>query len=531
MIKILTAGQMRAADEFTTANEPIDSIELMERASNAFCEAICEKIKTQTVSSWLVFCGPGNNGGDGLAITRLLHENNEVVSPFYLYSENGYSDDFKTNLQRLQENPIISIYEIRSEKDFPRIAPGTVLVDALFGSGLNKPLQGLNEKLVDYLNHQNIVRISVDIPSGLSADHFIDGISFHAHHTVTFQSPKLSFLFSENAEAVGEIHCADIGLNQEHINSLPSSNFYLDEGDIRKRIRVRKKFDHKGNYGHAFIHAGNTGKMGAAIMCAKACARAGAGLTTAFVPLHQSPSLNISVPEVMTEEYVDAHSALPDLKKYSAFAFGPGIGMNPTESEVFHLLLRKITMPVVLDADALNILSVEKNWWNLVPKNSILTPHPKEFERLVGKTTNWEERHNKQLQLSVDHSLYIVLKGAYTCITTPDGNSYFNPTGNPGMAKGGSGDVLTGMLVSLLAQQYSPEDACIIGVYLHGLAADIAVEYQSHESLLASDIINRIGDAFKKIENPEQPYTDPVSDSFDFDDRAGDSDRDIMRLN
>lgn len=504
MIKILSAEQIREADRYTIERELIRSCDLMERAAKAFCQKLGKLIDENAVL--YIFCGPGNNGGDGLAIARIAEETYGKVHVFILPSQK-YSDDFLKMLKRLKKWSDSRIRYIETENDFPAIEKKPkkdvsdskqfhpVIIDALYGTGLNKPLEGVAMKLIDYLNMQDALRISVDIPSGLFADRYSEGTSFHAHHTITFQHPKLSFLFAQNSESVGEFYIANIGLDESFIASLPSKFFLLEADDLKQRIKPRKKNDHKGKFGHAFIHAGNTGKMGAAILCAKACARTGAGLTTVHLPPHQSSSMNIAIPEVMTEEY----DSSIDFSKYNGFAFGPGIGTGDSSRKNFLSLLGQIKIPAVLDADALNILSEEKNCWELIPKNSILTPHPKEFERLAGKTPNWEEQHNRQVELSLQHSLYIILKGVYTCITTPDGKSFFNSTGNPGMAKGGSGDVLTGMIVSLLAQKYSAEDACILGVYLHGLAGDVAVKDESEYSLLASDIISAIGMAFRKI--------------------------------
>lgn len=506
MIKILSAEQFRNADRFTIEHEPVAAIDLMERAAQKFCD-MYGRLPVQGVN--YIFCGHGNNGGDGLAIARILKKNKHEVNVFILKSAN-YSDDFLMNLSRLKKIQGISVSYIESENDFLNIEfqPGDkiteqaahtpVIVDALYGTGLNKPVTGIAAKLIAFLNRQNAVRIAVDIPSGLSADHHTEGICFQADHTITFHAPKLSFFFPENYKSTGDIHVADIQLDKNFISSIPSQNFLIERRDVQQRIKPRKKFDHKGTYGHAFIHAGNTGKMGAAILCAKACARMGAGLTTVLLPENQSAVMNISVPEVMTEEY-QGENIPDDFNKYTAFAFGPGIGTTDKSKRIFLSLMKKISSPVVLDADALNILSKKKNRWKLIPKNSILTPHLKEFERLAGKSFNWEERHRLQVRLSEEHSLCIVLKGANTCITTPNGISYFNSTGNPGMAKGGSGDVLTGMIVSLLAQNYSPEDACIAGVYLHGLAADLAVKDQSEPSLLATDIINNIGNGYNSL--------------------------------
>ncbi|MFI5135904.1 MAG: NAD(P)H-hydrate epimerase, partial [Chitinophagales bacterium] len=392
MIKILTSDQLRAADQYTIDHEPVMGIDLMERAAHALQFSILEEAKVPSHSAFFIFCGYGNNGGDGLALGRLLYPDAESVNIFCLADKNERSPDFKINFERLTKIPLVNHFNIKNENDFPVILENAVIIDALFGSGLNKTLQGLPKKLVAFLNDQKATRIAVDIPSGLFADRCSDGLSFRADHTITFQCPKLSFLFADSYESIGEVHVADIGLSKEFIASQPCKNFLVDESDIRQRLRSRKKFDHKGKFGHAFIHAGNIGKMGAAIMCAKACTRTGAGLTTAHIPINQSTPLNIAVPEAMTEEYANSHSPDLELSNYSAFAFGPGIGTHKSQRESFFSLLKKNISPSLFDADALNILAEEKKWWERIPKNSILTPHPKEFERLAGKTSDWEKR-------------------------------------------------------------------------------------------------------------------------------------------
>lgn len=529
MIKILSAEQLRMADEFTISQQRIKSIELMERAAESFVECLLRKAYLPPAPAWFIFCGYGNNGGDALAIARLLKKDGEEINVFYLAEKNEYSEDFQTNFERLKRLKGITPVPISRVEDFPMISRDAVIIDGLFGSGLNRPLIGLPEKLIRYLNEQDALRVAIDIPSGLFSDQLTTGTSFHAFYTISFHAPKLSFLFAENAEAVGYYCVVDIGLSDEVIRSINTSNLLIEEEDVRQRLRRRKKFDHKGNYGHALIHAGSSGKMGAAILCAAACARAGAGLTTAHVPYQQSVSINAALPEVMTREYENAPFDFASMKEISAFAVGPGIGTGNEARKAVMELLKTVRAPMVLDADAINIVASEKKQLALLPPNTILTPHLKEFERLAGKTKTWMERHERQLELSQKHSLYIVLKGAYTCITTPEGFSFFNPTGNPGMAKGGSGDVLTGMIVSFLAQRYSAEDACVLGVYLHGLAADLAVEFESHHSLMASDIIHNIGAAFRKIDDPEgkaqlqHPGDPDPGDYF--------HDHDILRLN
>lgn len=501
MISILSAEQIRKADEYTIATEPVAGIDLMERAAKAFTAAFIKKFPA--AHPVFIFCGYGNNGGDGFAIGRMLLQHHYNVQVFLLADKRNYSADLLVNKSRFTETHREALHLVETADQFPNIPSNAVIVDALFGSGLNKPLTALPFLLIQLLNSQEVIRVAVDIPSGLFADIPSTGPVFKADHTITFQQPKLAFLFPENNDAVGELQVVDIGLKTPLADDESPGNFIPEINDIRSRIHHRNKFDHKGTYGHAFVHAGNEGKMGAAILCATACARTGAGLTTVHVPKGQSLPLNTSIPEVMTQEYAfNKEDRFPSLSKYTALAIGPGMGTDENAKKILLHLLKESRVPAVVDADALTILSQEKKGLKLLPEHSVITPHPKEFERLFGKTANWLKRHQLQTTSSLKHRIYIVLKGAYTCISTPEGKSFFNPTGNPGMAKGGSGDVLTGMIGSLLAQRYSPEDACLVGVYLHGLAADIGVHKQSEYSLLASDIIGNIGNAFNEAQRP-----------------------------
>lgn len=497
MIKILLAEQIREADRYTIEHEPISSINLMERAASAFVELFIATYST--TNSIHIFCGYGNNGGDGLAIARLLLQKNYSVAVYLLADSKSYSADLLINLERLKEINEHCIQYVATVAGFIELSAHDITIDALFGSGLNRPLTGLAADLVSYLNKQKNIKVAVDIPSGLFADIVSDGLIFCAHHTITFQQPKLSFLFPENFYVVGRWETAAIGLHKDLIASITADHFITERADVQAMLPDRGKFDHKGTFGHAFIHAGNHGKMGAAVLCSAACMRTGAGLTTVHVPETTESTLNIAIPEVMTLSYSEKPRKGFNWTGFSAAGFGPGIGTDKIAANIFLSLIKNVNVPTVFDADALNIISTQKKGLNLLPKNCIITPHLKEFERLAGQTNNWYERHQRQLQISKQHSIYIVLKGAYSCITTPEGWSYFNPTGNPGMAKGGSGDVLTGIITGLLAQRCNPLQACLLGVYLHGLAGDIAVNKTSVQSLSASDIIANIGNAYNSL--------------------------------
>lgn len=497
MIKILSATQIKEADQYTIEHEPVLSVDLMERAAEAFTSVFVSSYSVE--SSVYIFCGFGNNGGDGLAIARLLQQKNYRTTVYLLAGDQQYSPDLQVNLSRLQQIDASAVHTITDEADFPAIEHDAVIIDALFGSGLNRPLSGLPAKLVGYLNKQLCIRVAVDIPSGLFADRWSSGDVLMAHHTITFQQPKLSFLFPENAMTAGRLDIVSIGLHEAFLQAVTTDHFITEQKDIRMILMNRGKFDHKGKFGHAFIHAGSLEKMGAAILCGKACMRAGAGLTTLLAGETTVATLNIAIPEAMTMTLGTRHKKSINRDAFSAAGLGPGIGTGKSATTALLALMKNMTVPAVFDADALNIISRQKKGMRMLPVNSIITPHLKEFERLAGPTYNWQDRHELQLKLSKQHSIYIVLKGAYTCITTPEGISYFNPTGNPGMAKGGSGDVLTGIITGLLAQHYDQLNACLLGVYLHGLAGDLAMEKESEQSLLAGDIIASIGAAFNTL--------------------------------
>ncbi len=500
-MKILSASQIRELDAFTIENEPIESIDLMERASQVFTNWFSEKF-TPEENQILIFVGPGNNGGDGLAVARMLYYKFYDVKIFWCKIGNSTSPDFEKNLKRLPKRNVVPVEEINSNDSLPEIPKKAIIIDAIFGSGLNRPVEGSWAKLIHYLNQQSNTIVSIDIPSGLFADRHTGGVSIYANFTLSFELPKLSFFFPENHQSVGNWDFKSIGLDSNFIEKCKTSFFYSDPAVIKSILKKRKKFDHKGTFGHALLILGSFGKVGAAVLATSAALRSGAGLVTTHAPKCAYSILQSSTPEAMVsidpeELYI---SEIPKLDPYKAIGIGCGIDSNQLTIKALKNLIDSSKVPVVFDADALNIISENQEWLSQLPKNSILTPHPKEFERLFGNTQNDFDRNELQRKKATELGVFIILKGAHTSIATPEGNCYFNATGNPGMATGGSGDVLTGLLTSLLAQGYSPEEAAVLGVYLHGLAADIEVQNtQSEESFLAGDLISNFGKAFKKI--------------------------------
>jgi NAD(P)H-hydrate epimerase len=499
-MQILSAEQIRKWDEFTIQQQMISSIELMERAAESCFGWFRDHGLLER--SFSIFCGKGNNGGDGLAIARMLSVEGCNVVVYILEFGHKGTQDFQINLALLHETSV-EIRFIQSEKNFHPIPETDLIIDALLGSGLNRPLEGVTADLVEYINRSGNEIIAIDIPSGLFADNNSTGnIIIHATYTLSFQCWKLAFLLPQNALFIGEVHILDIGLDENYAAQIESNFILVDKKIIRSIFKPRKKFANKGNFGHALLVAGSHGKIGAAVLASKACLGTGAGLLTTHVPKCGYGIMQISIPEAMivTDDDENINTNISeDISKYNAIGIGPGIGTDYKTSSLFESILQQCKKPIVVDADALNIMSANSKLLSALPPHSILTPHPKEFERLFGKSENGFERLQLALQKAKEHQCIIILKGHYTFIATPAGVGYFNSTGNAGMAKGGSGDALTGMLTAFLAQGYSPEETAILGVYIHGLAGDFAAVNYSQQSMLASDIIDNLGQAFFSI--------------------------------
>jgi len=504
-MKILNVEQTKALDSYTIIHEPIASIDLMERAAWAIYNLLEARLSVgQKIS---IFCGTGNNGGDGLVLARMLMNHGFEVYVYHLQVTENTTEEFRINLKILSKLAVNQLYEISNKRDIPCIQSTDIVIDAIFGSGLNKSLHGIPKEIVQAINASGAIVISIDIPSGLMSNQAIDILNdtvIHADYTFTFQFPKLSFLFPENENIVGCWEVLPIGLHEGYIASLAVDDNFMMPADVKTIVRKRSNFSHKGSFGHALLIAGSEGKSGAAILSAKACLRAGAGLLHVHVPRSTALPLQLSLPESMLSIDSSAThiSQLPELESFNAIGIGPGIGKDDETSNAFKLLIQEVKFPMVIDADALNLLSENKTWLAYLAAGSILTPHPKEFERLVGQWSNSFEGLELQKAMSVKYQLIIVVKGAYSTITDSQGHCWMNSTGNPGMATAGSGDVLTGMILGLLAQGYLPIEAAKLGVFLHGLAGDIAAEERGFESLMASDIIENIGRAYKKLNPP-----------------------------
>ncbi len=501
-MKIFSGEQIREIDAYTIMHEPVASVDLMERAAGKLFNWIVDRYERSRV--FFVFAGPGNNGGDGLALARMLAHNRYNAEVHYISFTEKTSGDWEKNRQRLLKETTLTVNYLTSADTFPVIGPDDVIIDAIFGSGLSRPAEGLAAEVIRRINMTDCKKISIDIPSGLfSEDNSNNSYEnvVKADYTLSFQFPRLSFMFAENSPYLGEWFILPIGLDSNAVRLTGSSYTLLLKEDIFPLLKRRNKFDHKGNFGHGLLIAGSEGKMGACVMGAGAALRTGIGLITCHVPSCGTNILQVSVPEAMVKPDKSAEfiSEAGSTDIYSAVGVGPGLGTQVETQRALRDLLKGCNKPIVIDADALNILSLNKEWLNDLPASTILTPHPREFERLAGKARNGSDRLNKQIEFSQSYNCTVILKGANTSVTTAGGKVFFNSTGNPGMATGGSGDVLTGIILSLLAQGYLPDEAARLGVFLHGLAGDIAAGESCFESIIASDIINCLGKAFNKI--------------------------------
>ena len=500
-MKILSAEEIRSWDQYTMQHEPVSSIDLMERAANKCVDWLEENGFIR--DPFIIFCGKGNNGGDGLAIARLLAEGKHTVTVFILEFGHIGTQDFQANLARLHQFPEVDIRFVQTEENFHAFNGDEIIIDALYGSGLNRALEGVTAKLVAHINNSGCKVIAIDIPSGLFVDRSSkNNPAINADHTLSFQCYKPAFLVAENSTYVGEINILDIGLHPDFYSSLSAKYELVDQPVIASIYKPRNSFAHKGNFGHALLVAGSYGKIGAAVLAAKACLRSGAGLLSCHIPKCGYDILQTSIPEamLMTDFNSSFNTKLDDdLIKYKAIGIGPGIGTASETKKMLEEIFGVYRSPLVLDADALNIIASQKKLLALIPPGSILTPHPKEFERLFGESSNDFDRIQITKQKAKELNVVIVLKGHHTFIATPSGLGYFNSTGNAGMATAGSGDVLTGILTGLLAQGYTSIETSILGVYLHGLSGDIAAKKFSQEAMIASDLVECIGESFKAI--------------------------------
>ncbi len=499
MKKLFLTRDIPLIDRGTIEEDEIDSIDLMERAATAATEWIVEEISNRRIS---IFCGPGNNGGDGLAIARLLKKEGRQVEVFMLTTDK-LSADNKTNLDRLQTTDI----RIHQAEEAININDKSVIIDCLFGTGLNREIAGLAKYYIETINKSNATIISIDMPSGLPQEKDLSGCDempiIKADHTLSFQFPKIAFFVPEVADYVGRWHILDIKLSRKVINDQPTQFFYNTNNDVAKLLLPRKRFSHKGTFGHALLFAGSRNMMGASILASQACMRAGAGLLTTVIPNNCNATLNISLPEAMTrnspsEEHVVWDNSYTEIKS-TAIAFGPGLGRGDEQTTLCRKIIDNFAdKPMVIDADGLFAVAelVKGSPTFRFPKNTIITPHIVEFDRLTTEHTSTIDRLEDARKFATEHNVTVVLKGAFTQIINPSGEVVFNTTGNSGMATAGSGDVLTGIILGLLAQGYDTYNAALLGVGLHALAGDYTAKKYSRQAMIASDIINQIPKAY-----------------------------------
>lgn len=497
-MKILNVDQIRTLDESTIKHEPIAPLNLMERASLGFVNWYVDHFPATIPTK--IFCGLGNNGGDGLAIARLLMERDYPVEVYVVRYAPRESDDFMHNHRRLKLLTEDVKY-IEYSRDIPTLRHNEIVIDAILGSGLSRPTEGIVKATIEAINRAPATVVSVDIASGLYVDkpNQSDDVIIEPDHTVSFQLPKLAFVLPTNGRYVGDWHLVDIQLHKRYIDLAPTPYYYTQPSEARLLLHKRQRYANKGTFGHALLLAGSFGKMGAAVLSARACLRAGVGLLTVHVPQCGYPILQTSVPEAMCQS--DGHQTVltgtsriggPEPAEFTTVGIGPGIGKAPETLAMLRALLPTIKKPMVIDADALNLLSENRELYSQIPAHSILTPHPKEFERL---TKPWKDDYEKLDMLrdfAKTHKVVVVLKGAYSAVTTPDGDVHFNATGNPGLSTGGTGDVLTGVLTALLAQGYDPVEAAVLGVYAHGLAGDVVANQRGPIGMTASDVVDAL---------------------------------------
>lgn len=497
-MKILTSEQIRRVDKETISRAGISSLTLMKQASTAFADWFIANYARKNISV-LVLSGIGNNGGDGLMVSRLLHRSGYNVRACVVEYSDRYSDDCAHNLRRVKaEN--VPFHRIRSAADIPDFKAYDVLIDSIFGTGLSRDVGGIVAEVIQSVNNSGKPVVSVDVPSGLFLDRKTE-FAVHATDTITFQIPKLALYLPENAKFVGNVQIVPIGLNEEAIAEKATHTYLTEENDIKKLLKPLSRLAHKGTQGHALLIGGSLGKCGAVILSSKAALKSGCGLVTAYLPKCGVTAIQSYFPEAMAVEDKGAdhivsieHNVKPD-----AIGIGMGMGLREETAQAMRKFLEDNTIPLVVDADGLNILSQHPDWLSLLPEGAILTPHPKELQRLIGDWIDDYDKIEKTRSFSLKYGVIVLIKGAYSVII--DGEDlYVNSSGTPALATAGSGDVLTGIITSLLAQGYAPADAVRIGVFLHGLTANITEGVIHPRSFVASDIIDHIGNAYLKLE-------------------------------
>ncbi|MBF8455652.1 NAD(P)H-hydrate dehydratase [Kaistella sp. G5-32] len=496
-MKIFSAQQIKNCDTFTIKHEPVYSLNLMQRVADSCVNWISNNFKDKEI--FYIFCGNGNNGGGGLALARIMYHKGFDITVFINENEN-FSKDAMSNLTKIKQIARIDIVDFNETQNF-HFKENAVIIDALFGTGLNRKANKKEVDLINFLNGVQLTKVAIDMPSGLSADQMINDntVIFKADETLSFQFWKKTFLHPETGIYCGKVHLLDISLSEEFIAKEPTTEFVIGEKLIHSIYKIRNEFSNKGTFGKTTIIAGSFGEMGAAVLATKSALKSGSGLTFIIAPKCGYGILQATCPEAKFKDGGENINYHFDIENDSVVGIGPSLGTAPETESAFMDFLKSYEMPLVLDADALNIIAKNSQFLKKIPINSIITPHPKEFERLFGKTENSFLRLDLARKKAAELGIYIVLKDHHTQIITPENHVYYNITGNSGMAKGGSGDALLGIITSLLAQNYSPKDAAIFGVWLHGKAGDLAAEKFSKEAMLPTDLIDELGNVFKSL--------------------------------
>lgn len=496
-MKILSASQIKEADKLTLEKQGISSIELMERAASLVFDEIHKRLQGAPIPV-KIFCGIGNNGGDGLVIGRKLIEAGYDVTIFVVNYSDQRSQEFLTNYDRIKNHTKKWPVLLKSEQDFPEIKYGDFVVDAIFGVGLNRPLPDWVAALVRHINASGAFVLAVDMPSGLMADAAVEDKEsvIKASYTITFQVPKMAFYMPDTAAFVGDLQIIDIALDPEFLQKVRGTAELIAKPEAKALYKPRQRFTHKGTYGHVLIIGGSYGKIGSVCLTATAALRAGAGLVTIYAPKCGYEILQTALPEAMviTDPHMEILTNIEHDLDPDVIGFGVGVGTKEETIEAFKELLKKHKKPMVIDADGLNILSKHNELLKFLPEGSLLTPHPKELERLIGPWKDDFEKLEKVKAFTRRYKVIVIIKGSYTFTVTPN-DLFINTTGNPGMATAGSGDVLTGVLAALIGQGYEPLRAAVLGVYLHGKAGDLAAENLSYEGVIAGDIARNTGAA------------------------------------
>ena len=502
-MKIFSSDIIKEIDRATCEAQGITSLDLMERAANAIC---CEIVaRFNPTQRFVIFAGPGNNGGDALAVARMLFEQGYKKIEVFLFNVfNKLSHDCIEEKKLLESIDGLDFTEITKDFQPPHLSKQDVVIDGLFGSGLHGALDKGFLTLINYINDSHAYIISIDVPSGLSGE-WNDKVSrrdmIHANLTLTLQFPRLAFFFEENKDVIGDWKLLDIDLDETKIREIPTEFKVVEERNIRPNIKKRDEFSGKRDFGSALIFAGSIGMAGAAVLAGKAALRSGVGIVTIHGPKINLQIIQTSLPEALYEPD-KSENFTTDMSihhNHQAVAVGPGLGVNDKTIDALESLLKNYKKPLLLDADALNCLARRPHLLSLLPAHSIITPHIGEFDRLFGDHSGNEERLRKAIDMAKYYNINIVLKGHYTATIRHTGRVYFNTTGNPGMATAGSGDVLTGVIASFLAQEYPPDYAAILGVYVHGMAGDIAEEKWGEYGILASNIADCTALALKKL--------------------------------